>query len=90
MQPVKFKKGAAGQSTLRNVWVYPCFLFRCPQDVFLERHGVKLGFMSAFVRAAAEALREVPAVNAVIEGDEIVYRCVGRWGSGAAWAISAV
>lgn len=79
MQPVKFKKGAAGQSTLRNVWVYPCFLFRCPQDVFLERHGVKLGFMSAFVRAAAEALREVPAVNAVIEGDEIVYRCVGRW-----------
>ncbi len=45
-----------------------------PQDAFLEKHGVKLGFMSAFVKAAAEALREVPAVNAVIDEDEIVYR----------------
>ncbi|GAX81203.1 hypothetical protein CEUSTIGMA_g8635.t1 [Chlamydomonas eustigma] len=44
------------------------------KDAFLEKHGVKLGFMSAFVRAAAEALKEVPAVNAVIDGDEIVYR----------------
>jgi len=44
------------------------------KDAFLERHGVKLGFMSAFIKAAAEALREVPAVNAVIDGDEIVYR----------------
>jgi pyruvate/2-oxoglutarate dehydrogenase complex dihydrolipoamide acyltransferase (E2) component len=42
---------------------------------------VKLGFMSAFVRAAAEALKEVPAVNAVIDGDEIVYRCVVIRGS---------
>ena len=40
----------------------------------MERHGVKLGFMSAFIKAAGEALREVPAVNAVIDGDEIVYR----------------
>jgi 2-oxoglutarate dehydrogenase E2 component (dihydrolipoamide succinyltransferase) len=45
-----------------------------PQDAFLEKHGVKLGFMSAFIKASAEALKEVPAVNAVIEGDEIVYR----------------
>ncbi len=45
-----------------------------PQDVFVERHGVKLGFMSAFVKAAAQALQEIPAVNAVIDGDEIVYR----------------
>jgi 2-oxoglutarate dehydrogenase E2 component (dihydrolipoamide succinyltransferase) len=44
------------------------------KDAFLERHGVKLGFMSAFVRAAADALAAVPSVNGVIDGDEIVYR----------------
>jgi len=44
------------------------------KDAFFDRHGVKLGFMSAFVKAAAVALAEVPAVNGVIEGDEIVYR----------------
>jgi 2-oxoglutarate dehydrogenase E2 component (dihydrolipoamide succinyltransferase) len=36
---------------------------------------VKLGFMSAFVKAAASALQEVPAVNGVIDGQEIIYRC---------------
>ena len=44
------------------------------KDAFLEAHGAKLGFMSAFVKAAASALQEVPAVNAVIDGGEIVYR----------------
>lgn len=44
------------------------------KDAFLEAHGCKLGFMSAFVKAAASALQEVPAVNAVIEGTDIVYR----------------
>lgn len=44
------------------------------KDTFIEKHGVKLGFMSAFVKAAADALHLVPAVNAVIDGDEIVYR----------------
>jgi len=44
------------------------------KDAFLEKHGVKLGFMSAFVKASAYALQEVPAVNGVIDGDEIVYR----------------
>jgi 2-oxoglutarate dehydrogenase E2 component (dihydrolipoamide succinyltransferase) len=46
----------------------------CLQDVFFEKHGVKLGFMSAFVKAAASALQEVPAVNAVIDGSDIIYR----------------
>lgn len=46
----------------------------CSQDIFLEKHGVKMGFMSAFIKAAAYALQEVPAVNAVIDGDEIVFR----------------
>ena len=40
---------------------------------FLERHHVKLGFMSFFVRAVVDALQAVPAVNAHIEGNEIVY-----------------
>jgi 2-oxoglutarate dehydrogenase E2 component (dihydrolipoamide succinyltransferase) len=38
------------------------------KDAFLEAHGCKLGFMSAFVKAAAAALQEVPAANAVIDG----------------------
>ncbi|GKY94937.1 hypothetical protein MPSEU_000458600 [Mayamaea pseudoterrestris] len=46
------------------------------KDVFLEKHGVKLGFMSAFVKAATASLHEIPAVNAYIdeETQEIVYR----------------
>jgi 2-oxoglutarate dehydrogenase E2 component (dihydrolipoamide succinyltransferase) len=41
---------------------------------FLERHGVKLGFMSFFVKAAVEALRAFPAVNGEIRGDAVVYK----------------
>ncbi|KAG2434653.1 hypothetical protein HXX76_007547 [Chlamydomonas incerta] len=44
------------------------------KETFLEKHNVKLGFMSVFVKAAAHALQEVPSVNAVIEGDEIIFR----------------
>ena len=44
------------------------------KDAFLEKHGVKLGFMSCFVKASAKALQQVPAVNAIIDGDDIVYR----------------
>jgi len=44
------------------------------KDLFLEKHGVKLGFMSAFVKAAADALQAVPAVNGVIDGTDIIYR----------------
>ncbi|KAF8965039.1 dihydrolipoyllysine-residue succinyltransferase 1 [Flammula alnicola] len=40
----------------------------------LDEHGVKLGFMSFFARASALALKEIPAANASIEGEEIVYR----------------
>jgi 2-oxoglutarate dehydrogenase E2 component (dihydrolipoamide succinyltransferase) len=43
------------------------------QEQFVKRHGRKLGFMSFFVRAVVEALKEYPAVNARIEGDSIVY-----------------
>ena len=44
------------------------------KDVFEKKHGVKLGFMSFFVKAALAALKELPAVNAEIYGDEIVYK----------------
>jgi 2-oxoglutarate dehydrogenase E2 component (dihydrolipoamide succinyltransferase) len=44
------------------------------KEQFEKIHGVKLGFMSPFLKASAAALKELPAVNAVIEGDEIVYR----------------
>jgi 2-oxoglutarate dehydrogenase E2 component (dihydrolipoamide succinyltransferase) len=44
------------------------------RDSFEKRHGVRLGFMSFFVKASITALREFPAVNAEIDGDEIVYK----------------
>ena len=44
------------------------------QDSFSKKHGVKLGFMGAFVRGVVQAAKEQPVVNAVIEGDEIIYR----------------
>ncbi len=44
------------------------------KDGFEKKHGVRLGFMSFFVKAAIQALKEIPEVNAEIEGDEIVYK----------------
>jgi 2-oxoglutarate dehydrogenase E2 component (dihydrolipoamide succinyltransferase) len=44
------------------------------KDSFLKKHGVKLGFMSFFVKAAVEALREIPQVNAEFREPHIVYR----------------
>ncbi len=44
------------------------------KDVFEKKHGVKLGFMGFFVKAAVQALKEIPAVNAEIDNDEIVYK----------------
>ncbi|MCC7393538.1 MAG: 2-oxoglutarate dehydrogenase complex dihydrolipoyllysine-residue succinyltransferase [Sphingomonadaceae bacterium] len=43
------------------------------RDMFEKKHGVRLGFMSFFAKAAALAARDIPAVNARIDGDEIVY-----------------
>ncbi|MCO5574599.1 hypothetical protein L7F22_028387 [Adiantum nelumboides] len=43
-------------------------------EKFFEKHGVKLGFMSCFVKAAVSALQQQPVVNAVIDGDDIIYR----------------
>ena len=44
------------------------------KDVFEKKHGVKLGFMGFFVKACCQALKEVPAVNAEIDGQDIIYK----------------
>lgn len=43
------------------------------KDVFQKKHGIKLGFMSFFAKASVLALKDIPAVNAQMDGDEIVY-----------------
>ncbi len=44
------------------------------KELFERKHGVKLGFMSFFVRACVQALKEIPAVNAEIDGTDIIYK----------------
>ena len=44
------------------------------KELFERRHGIKLGFMGFFVKACIQALRDIPSVNAEIDGDEIVYK----------------
>jgi 2-oxoglutarate dehydrogenase E2 component (dihydrolipoamide succinyltransferase) len=44
------------------------------RDLFEKKHGVKLGFMGFFVRACVQALKEIPAVNAEIDGTDLVYK----------------
>jgi 2-oxoglutarate dehydrogenase E2 component (dihydrolipoamide succinyltransferase) len=44
------------------------------REAFEKKHGVKLGFMGFFVKAAVQALRDIPAVNAEIDGEDIVYK----------------
>ncbi|MBT3272057.1 MAG: 2-oxoglutarate dehydrogenase complex dihydrolipoyllysine-residue succinyltransferase [Spirochaetales bacterium] len=43
------------------------------RDIFEKKHGIRLGFMSFFVKAAAAALKEYPVANAIIDDDDIVY-----------------
>jgi 2-oxoglutarate dehydrogenase E2 component (dihydrolipoamide succinyltransferase) len=44
------------------------------KDLFEKRHGVKLGFMGFFVRACVQALKDIPAVNAEIDGADLIYK----------------
>ncbi len=59
------------------------------KDVFEKKHGVKLGFMGFFAKAVVAALKELPNVNAEIEGDNIVYKnypiSASRFRPNAAW-----
>ena len=50
------------------------------KELFQKKHGVKLGFMSFFVKAVVNALQEVPAVNAEIDGTDIIYKNFYRIG----------
>lgn len=66
---------AAILSTFNEVDMFEIFRIRkAYQDQFVEKHGCKLGFMSFFTKAVVLALKEIPAVNAEIAGDEIVYK----------------
>ena len=67
---------AAMLTTFNEVDMGPVMALRAEyKDVFEKKHkGIRLGFMSFFVRACIAALREFPAVNAEIDGDEIVYK----------------
>ena len=66
---------AAILSTFNEVDMSEVFKIRKKyQDSFVKKHGIKLGFMAFFTKATVKALQELPAVNAQIEGDEIVYK----------------
>jgi len=68
------QNSAAILTTFNEVNMQPVMdLRRLQQDKFTREHGVKLGFMSFFVRACAYAAQQVPAINAFIDGDDIVY-----------------
>jgi 2-oxoglutarate dehydrogenase E2 component (dihydrolipoamide succinyltransferase) len=66
---------AAMLTTFHEVDLSPVMALRNQyKDVFEKKHGVKLGFMSFFVKACIQALKDVPAVNAEIDGEDIVYK----------------
>jgi len=65
---------AALLTTFNEVNMQPAMDLRKKyQDQFVTKHGVKLGFMSLFVRAATEALKAFPVVNASVDGKDIIY-----------------
>jgi 2-oxoglutarate dehydrogenase E2 component (dihydrolipoamide succinyltransferase) len=69
------QNAAASLTTFNEIDMSSIMDFRkLYKDGVLKNEGVKLGFMSAFARAAVLALKEIPAANASIEGDSIVYR----------------
>ena len=71
---VEAQQTAAMLTTFNEVNMKPLMDLRAQyKDGFEKRHGVKLGFMSLFVKAATEALKRFPAVNASIDGNDMVY-----------------
>lgn len=72
---VEAQQNAALLTTFNEVNMQPIMELRNKyREVFQQRHGVKLGFMSFFAKASVEALRRFPSVNAEIRGNNIVYR----------------
>jgi 2-oxoglutarate dehydrogenase E2 component (dihydrolipoamide succinyltransferase) len=71
---VSVKNETAMLTTFNEVDMQPIMDIRAKyKDKFKEKHGVGLGFMSFFTKAVCEALKEFPAVNARIDGEEIVF-----------------
>lgn len=72
---VKAQHDAALLTTFNEIDMQPVMQLRTKyRDAFNDKHGVKLGFMSFFAKAACEALKRFPSVNAEIRGNNIVYR----------------
>ena len=46
------------------------------KETFEKKYGIKLGFMSFFIKAAVQALKEIREINAEISGDEIIYKII--------------
>lgn len=68
------KNSTAMLTTFNEVNMKPIMDIRKQyQDIFEKRHGIRLGFMSFYVKAVTEALKRFPEVNASIDGDDIVY-----------------
>ncbi|MGL4938133.1 2-oxoglutarate dehydrogenase complex dihydrolipoyllysine-residue succinyltransferase [Shewanella sp.] len=68
------KNSTAMLTTFNEVNMQPIMDIRKQyQDVFEKRHGIRLGFMSFYVKAVTEALKRFPEVNASIDGDDIIY-----------------
>ncbi|MBW3140325.1 2-oxoglutarate dehydrogenase complex dihydrolipoyllysine-residue succinyltransferase [Ferrimonas balearica] len=68
------KNSTAMLTTFNEVNMGPIMALRKQyKDIFEERHGIRLGFMSFYVKAVVEALKRYPEVNASIDGDDIVY-----------------
>ena len=66
---------AAMLTTFNEVDMKPVMDLRAQyKDLFEKKHGVKLGFMGLFAKAVVHALKEIPAVNAEIDGEDIVYK----------------
>ncbi len=66
---------AAMLTTFNEVDMQPVMTLRTQyKELFEKKHGVKLGFMGFFTKAVVHALKEIPNVNAEIDGDEVVYK----------------
>ncbi len=72
---VQSQQTAALLTTFNEVDMGPVMeLRKTHQDAFTEKYGIKLGFMSFFVKATIEALKLIPSVNAEIRGNDVVYK----------------
>ena len=72
---VQAQQTAALLTTFNEIDMQPVMAIRKKyKDAFVQKHGVKLGFMSFFAKAAVEALRSYPAINAEIRDENVIYR----------------